>query len=217
MNFINGRFIFWDVRKRKGARIKWERGASKILSLFHNGARGICVLSANGAVSSVTICQPGSSGGVLTYEGRFEILSLTGSFTVSENGGFKRTGRLSVSLAGPDGRVIGGGIAGTLIAENPIQCVVGSFIPDAYRMHKRKQQYEATVSPVQASTRPNLHESAETNVSQFQPSNSQVQNHDEEDSCINIVSPFHADWNGSEVLAEEQKPYPDINMSAPDE
>ncbi|KAK1400267.1 AT-hook motif nuclear-localized protein [Heracleum sosnowskyi] len=199
-----------------------EDVASKILSLFQNGDRGICVLSANGAVSSVTICQPSSSGGILTFEGRFEILSLTGSFTVSENGGLKRrTGRLSVSLAGPDGRVIGGGIAGTLIAANPIQCVVGSFISDAYRMHKRKQQYEATVSPVQgnldvAATRPNLQASAETNVSQFVPSNFEEQNHVEADDNINIVSPFHADWNGSEE-PEEQKPYPDINMSAPDE
>ena len=32
------------------------------------GPRGICVLSANGAVSNVTIRQPGSSGGLLTYE-----------------------------------------------------------------------------------------------------------------------------------------------------
>lgn len=55
-------------------------------------------------------------------QGRFEILSLTGSFTVSKNGGLKsRTGRLSVSLAGPDGHVIGGGIAGALVAANPIQ------------------------------------------------------------------------------------------------
>ena len=54
-------------------------------------------------------------------QGRFEILSLSGSFTFSENGSLKRTGRLSVSLAGPDGRVIGGAIAGTLIAANPIQ------------------------------------------------------------------------------------------------
>lgn len=54
-------------------------------------------------------------------QGRFEILSLSGSFTFSENGSLKRTGRLSVSLAGPDGRVIGGAIAGSLIAANPIQ------------------------------------------------------------------------------------------------
>lgn len=55
-------------------------------------------------------------------QGRFEILSLTGSFTVSEIGGVRsRTGGLSVSLAGPDGRVVGGGIAGLLTAASPIQ------------------------------------------------------------------------------------------------
>lgn len=56
------------------------------------------------------------------FQGRFEILSLSGSFTVSDNGGMRsRTGGLSVSLAGPDGRVIGGGVAGSLIAASPIQ------------------------------------------------------------------------------------------------
>lgn len=55
-------------------------------------------------------------------QGRFEILALTGSYTVSDNGGMKsRSGGLSVSLAGPDGRVIGGGIAGSLTAASPIQ------------------------------------------------------------------------------------------------
>lgn len=58
----------------------------------------------------------------LTMQGRFEILALTGSYTVSDNGGMKsRSGGLSVSLAGPDGRVIGGGIAGSLTAASPIQ------------------------------------------------------------------------------------------------
>ncbi|KAI8021439.1 AT-hook motif nuclear-localized protein 1 [Camellia lanceoleosa] len=42
---------------------------AKILSFSQKGPRGICVLSANGTVSNVTIRQPGSSGGVLTYEG----------------------------------------------------------------------------------------------------------------------------------------------------
>lgn len=61
-------------------------------------------------------------------QGRFEILSLTGSYTTSENGGIKgRTGGLSVSLAGPDGRVIGGGVAGLLMAASPIQVL---FITD---------------------------------------------------------------------------------------
>lgn len=60
--------------------------------------------------------------GVGLVQGRFEILTLTGSYTVSDNGGIKsRSGGLSVSLASPDGRVIGGGVAGLLMAASPIQ------------------------------------------------------------------------------------------------
>ena len=42
-----------------------------------------------------------------------------GSFTMAEEGR-RRTGGLSVSLAGPDGRVVGG-VAGMLRAASPIQ------------------------------------------------------------------------------------------------
>ncbi|KAF7804343.1 AT-hook motif nuclear-localized protein 7-like [Senna tora] len=45
-----------------------EDVAGKILSFAQKGPRGICILSANGAISHVTIRQPGSSGGLLTYE-----------------------------------------------------------------------------------------------------------------------------------------------------
>lgn len=63
-------------------------------------------------------------------QGRFEILTLTGSYTVSDNGGIKsRSGGLSVSLASPDGRVIGGGVAGLLMAASPIQVTTFPFIP----------------------------------------------------------------------------------------
>lgn len=59
---------------------------------------------------------------LLYMQGRFEILSLSGSFTVTEAGGVRsRTGGISVSLAGPDGRVVGGGVAGLLLAASPIQ------------------------------------------------------------------------------------------------
>lgn len=55
-------------------------------------------------------------------QGRFEILSLSGSFLLTESSGTRsRTGGLSVSLAGPDGRVIGGGVAGLLMAASPVQ------------------------------------------------------------------------------------------------
>ncbi|GER33694.1 AT hook motif DNA-binding family protein [Striga asiatica] len=45
-----------------------EDVAGKILTFAQKDHRGICVLSANGSVSNVTLRQPGSSGGLLTYE-----------------------------------------------------------------------------------------------------------------------------------------------------
>ncbi|KAJ8752962.1 hypothetical protein K2173_008697 [Erythroxylum novogranatense] len=113
----------------------------KLMSFSQQGARAICVLSANGTISNVTLHQPSSFGGTLTYEGRFEILSLSGSFMPTENGGTKsRSGGMSVSLAGADGRVVGGGLAGLLIAAGPVQVVVGSFLPGHQQEHKHKKQ-----------------------------------------------------------------------------
>ncbi|KAL4272082.1 hypothetical protein GQ457_13G000350 [Hibiscus cannabinus] len=125
-----------------------EDVSSKIMSFSQHGPRAICILSANGAVSNVTLCQPATSGGTVTYEGRFEILSLSGSFLLSENGGQRsRTGGLSVSLSGPDGRVLGGGVAGLLTAASPVQVVVGSFITDNRKETKPAYQMEALSAP----------------------------------------------------------------------
>jgi len=57
----------------------------------------------------------------LVLQGRFEIISLSGSFLFSENNGQVRSGGLSVSLAGSDGRVLGGGVAGMLTAATSVQ------------------------------------------------------------------------------------------------
>lgn len=102
--------------------------ATKIMAFSQQGPRAMCILSANGAVSTVTLRQPSTSGGTVTYEGRFEILCLSGSYLVADNGGSRnRLGGLTVSLASPDGRVIGGGVGGVLIAASPVQVIVGSF------------------------------------------------------------------------------------------
>ncbi|XP_042474353.1 AT-hook motif nuclear-localized protein 7-like [Zingiber officinale] len=112
----------------------------KIISFSQQGPQAICILSANGIISNVTLRQPDSGGGTLTYEGRFELLSLSGSFMPTENGGTRsRAGGLSVSLASPDGRVIGGGVAGLLVAASPVQVVVGSFLPSYQMEHKIKR------------------------------------------------------------------------------
>ncbi|CAL9112927.1 unnamed protein product [Musa textilis] len=117
----------------------------KIISFSQQGSRAICILSANGVISNVTLRQPDSSGGTLTYEGRFELLSLSGSFMPTENGGTRsRSGGLSVSLASPDGRVVGGGVAGLLVAASPVQVVVGSFVPGNQMEKKIKKPRSET-------------------------------------------------------------------------
>ncbi|KAL9406337.1 hypothetical protein Peur_003309 [Populus x canadensis] len=121
----------------------------KVISFSQQGPRAICILSANGVISSVTLRQPDSSGGTLTYEGRFEILSLSGSFMPTETGGTRsRSGGMSVSLASPDGRVVGGGVAGLLVAASPVQVVVGSFLAGNQHEQKPKKQKHDSLSGV---------------------------------------------------------------------
>ena len=47
------------------------------MSISQNGPRAVCILSANGAISNVTLRQPAMSGGTVTYEvrssGSFEL------------------------------------------------------------------------------------------------------------------------------------------------
>jgi len=130
-----------------------EDVSGKIMSFSQNGTRAVCVLSANGTISNVTLRQTGTSGGTVTYEGRFEILSLSGSIFVMDIGGQRsRTGGLSVSLAGPDGRLLGGGVAGLLIAASPIQVVIGSFNPGRKKEPKPKVPSEPVPLKIVPST-----------------------------------------------------------------
>ncbi|XP_043697954.1 AT-hook motif nuclear-localized protein 14-like [Telopea speciosissima] len=108
-----------------------EDVAQKIMSFMQQRKRAVCILSASGSISNASLRQPATLGGNVTYEGRFEILSLTGSYLHSEVGGASsRTGGLSVCLSDSDGRIVGGGIGGPLKAAGPVQVIVGSFVID---------------------------------------------------------------------------------------
>nr|GEU49438.1 AT-hook motif nuclear-localized protein 1-like [Tanacetum cinerariifolium] len=74
-----------------------EDVTSKIISFSKYGPFPICVLSVLGIISHVTLLQASSSGGTMTYEGRFEILLLSETFTPSESGGVtSREGGMSI-------------------------------------------------------------------------------------------------------------------------
>ncbi|KAK9716568.1 hypothetical protein RND81_06G242700 [Saponaria officinalis] len=108
--------------------------AEKILSFAQHRPRALCIMSGSGGVSAVTLRQPGSSSGTVTFEGRFEILCLSGSYLVAETGGPRnRTGGVNVSLSSPDGHVIGGAVGGRLVASKPVQVVVCSFVYGAIK------------------------------------------------------------------------------------
>ncbi|KAJ9542712.1 hypothetical protein OSB04_029218 [Centaurea solstitialis] len=114
--------------------------AEKILVAFQAGPRCISILSAIGMVYDVVIRQPDSSSyaHLLKYEGIFEILRLSGSFNISEDGKVE-TGGLSVLLSRNDDHVIGGALGGSLLAASPVQMVVGSFIPTRKQKHPKKR------------------------------------------------------------------------------
>lgn len=42
------------------------------MSFSQQGPRAICILSANGSISTATLRQPASSGGIVTYEVMFD-------------------------------------------------------------------------------------------------------------------------------------------------
>lgn len=92
--------------------------------------RGVCILSGSGTVTNVTLRQPATPGAVVTLHGRFEILSLSGSF-LPPPAPPAATG-LTIYLAGGQGQVVGGSVVGALIASGPVVIMAASFGNAAY-------------------------------------------------------------------------------------
>ncbi|CAI9764710.1 unnamed protein product [Fraxinus pennsylvanica] len=92
--------------------------------------RGICILGGTGTVNNVTIRQPAAAGSVVTLHGRFEILSLSGSFLPPPAPPGATS--LTIYLAGGQGQVVGGNVVGPLIASGPVIIIAASFTNVAY-------------------------------------------------------------------------------------
>ncbi|PIA43406.1 hypothetical protein AQUCO_01900056v1 [Aquilegia coerulea] len=98
----------------------------KILSIFEYGSWKACILTANGPLYNATIDFTGSRAST-KCEGRFEIISLSGTIAVTDCNGSQSTAvSTSLSMAGIDGRVFGGTVAGPLTAADHVQ--VSPFI-----------------------------------------------------------------------------------------
>ncbi|KAA8515948.1 hypothetical protein F0562_019127 [Nyssa sinensis] len=108
--------------------------------------RGICILSGNGTVNNVTLRQPATPGAVVTLHGRFEILSLSGSFLPPPAP--SNASGLTIFLAGGQGQVVGGSVVGPLAASGPVVIMAASFGNAAYeRLPLEEEEQPVPVPP----------------------------------------------------------------------
>ncbi|KAG8363386.1 hypothetical protein BUALT_Bualt19G0017000 [Buddleja alternifolia] len=178
--------------------------STKIMEFSLQGPRAVCVISGSGTVSNVTIRHPSSSGGTLTYEGLFEILSFSGSFTPMEMPGSKygRSGMMTISLSGADGRVVGGLIAGLTIAATPVKVVVASFLLSSPHESKPKKQKTVPAFSVDASGPKGA---SSSNVDKMSSNNTHGTTYPKPDNPTN--------WPDPQMAERSRKSTEDINIS----
>ncbi|MQL74196.1 hypothetical protein Taro_006557 [Colocasia esculenta] len=98
--------------------------------------RGVYILGGSGAVSSVSLRQPG--GPVATLHGCLEIISLSGSFLPPPAP--PSATNLTVLLMGNQGQVVGGCVVGVLVAASPIVITASSFTNVTYEQLPLKEE-----------------------------------------------------------------------------
>ncbi|CAO2162992.1 unnamed protein product [Urochloa humidicola] len=119
--------------------------ARALASFSRRRGLGICVLAGTGSVTDVSLRHPSSSmagdGGASTaataavvFRGRYEILSISATFLapsmMAEAAAAARAAAardLSVSLAGPHGQIVGGAVAGPLVAATTVVILAAAF------------------------------------------------------------------------------------------
>ena len=89
---------------------------------------GLCVLTGSGTVGNVTLRQPSVSPvGTVTFHGRFDILSMSATFLLHAPPPPTPPSTFTVSLAGPQGQIVGGHVAGRLLAAGTVFVIAASF------------------------------------------------------------------------------------------
>ncbi|CAO2202252.1 unnamed protein product [Urochloa humidicola] len=99
---------------------------------------GICVLAGTGAVTDVSLRHPSppspsaADAAAVVFRGRYEILSISATFlapsmTTAAAARAAAARDLSVSLAGPHGHIVGGAVAGPLVAATTVVILAAAF------------------------------------------------------------------------------------------
>ncbi|KAI0507910.1 hypothetical protein KFK09_014038 [Dendrobium nobile] len=101
---------------------------AETIAAFARGCRnfGVCVLSASGPIAAAVLWEASPYPSTLTFQGSFFLISFMATFLP---GGSK--GSMAVTLAGPHGQVLGGVVAGPVVAAGKVIVVAATFTPSA--------------------------------------------------------------------------------------
>lgn len=104
---------------------------------------GLCLLNGNGAVTNVTLKQPSTTPGTtVTFHGRFDILSISATI-LPPGSAAAANGPFALSLAGPQGQVVGGHVVGPLVTAGTIYLVAANFSnPSFHRLQQVDHEQE---------------------------------------------------------------------------
>lgn len=116
---------------------------------------GLCILNAYGTVADVTLRQPSSSPvSTVTFHGRFDILSVCATF-VPHTTSFPIPNGFTITLAGPQGQIFGGLVAGSLIGVGTVYVIAASFNNPSYqRLPSEDEVRKLTFSDVEEAHSP---------------------------------------------------------------
>ncbi|KAJ4977647.1 hypothetical protein NE237_008427 [Protea cynaroides] len=115
---------------------------------------GLCVLSGSGTVANVTLRLPVPHASTLVLHGPYHILSLSATFLGCSVSSSKSSSSMvasppiSISLAGAQGQVFGGTIAGSLTAASNVVLVAATFVnPSFHRLPLGEEDETEDVKP----------------------------------------------------------------------
>ncbi|KAK1393018.1 AT-hook motif nuclear-localized protein [Heracleum sosnowskyi] len=98
-----------------------------ITSFCRRRNSGLCILNGSGMVTNVTLKQPSTNpGATVTFHGRLDMLSI--SATILPN----LANNFTITLAGPQGQIVGGAAVGPLVAASTVYVIAASFNSPAY-------------------------------------------------------------------------------------
>ncbi|XP_076929781.1 AT-hook motif nuclear-localized protein 17-like [Bidens hawaiensis] len=109
---------------------------------------GLCILTGSGTVTNVSLRQPttASSGGTVTFHGRFDILSISATVFPSSSTMAPFANGFTISLAGPQGQIVGGAVAGPLMSAGPVFIIAASFNNPMYHRLPSEEEHSGGAS-----------------------------------------------------------------------